>query len=61
VRVRHGVNRMGKTIHYYLNYSSQTREFNYAYRDGTELLGNRPLKNGAAIKLGAWDVAIVEE
>src|SRR5260370_3179339 len=37
VRVKHGSNRSGKTMHYYLNYSSDTQTFSYAYRSGMDL------------------------
>ena len=61
VRVRHGRNRLGKTVHYYFNYSRTIAACAYAYGAGTELLGQKTLAKGATIALGPWDVAIVEE
>jgi beta-galactosidase len=61
VRVRHGQNRLGQTLHYYFNYSQDDRSVTYAYGPGTELLGQKSLAKGASIALGPWDVAIVEE
>jgi beta-galactosidase len=61
VRVKHGQNRNGKTLHFYLNYSSSAQAFNYAYAAGTELLSQTSLSHGQALTLKAWDAAIVEE
>ena len=61
VRVKHGVNHSGKTVHYFLNYSSNEQKFPYAYPPGTELLANRPTVKGATVTLAPWEVAIVEE
>jgi len=38
VRVKHGTNRTGKVIHYYMNYSSDPQVFKYAYKPGEDLL-----------------------
>ncbi len=61
VRVRHGVNRAGKTLHYYLNYSSHEQKVAYGYRNGTDLLSNRAVASKATLTLEPWGVAIVEE
>ncbi|HXG32696.1 MAG TPA: beta-galactosidase [Bryobacteraceae bacterium] len=61
VRVKHGVNRAGRTLHFYLNFSGQSQSLTYPYREGRELLTDRPLSRGAALTLGPWDLAIVEE
>jgi beta-galactosidase len=61
VHVQHGVNRMGKKIHYYFNYSAAEQAANYSYGAGTNLLTGRSVDHGAALSLGPWDVAIVEE
>ncbi|MFL6437458.1 MAG: beta-galactosidase [Terriglobales bacterium] len=61
VRVKHGLNRRGRTIHYYLNYSSQPQTFTYPYGAGSELLSQKPIFISQEITLGPWDVAIVEE
>ncbi|MFY9724004.1 MAG: beta-galactosidase [Bryobacteraceae bacterium] len=61
VRVKHGVNRAGKTIHYYFNFSSAPQRPVYSYRRGTELLLNRPVAPNSTLALEPWGVAIVEE
>jgi beta-galactosidase len=61
VRVKHGVNGKGRTIHYYLNYSSEPQTFTYAYGAGADLLSQKPVASSQKITLGPWDAAIVEE
>jgi len=61
VRVKHGQNRNGKTLHFYLNYSSSPQTLNYSYAAGTELLSHTTLSHGQTLTLKAWDAAIVEE
>jgi len=61
VRVKHGVNRAGKTIHYYFNFSSAPQRPVYSYAGGTELLSNRPVTQSSVLALEPWGVAIVEQ
>jgi beta-galactosidase len=61
VHVRHGVNRMGKRLHYYFNYSGAEVKAPYAYAAGTNLLDDKPVANSAELTLGPWDLAIIEE
>jgi len=61
VHVQHGVNRMGKRMHYYFNYSANRLKFAYVYGDGTNLLDGKAAARGQEIELAAWDLAIVEE
>jgi beta-galactosidase len=61
VRVKHGVNRKGKTLHYFLNYSSDAQAFTYSFGAGTDLLSQSAVAPGQSIKLKPWDAAIVEE
>jgi beta-galactosidase len=61
VRVKHGVNGKGHTIHYYLNYSSEPQTFTYAYGAGADLLSQKTVASSQKITLGPWDAAIVEE
>jgi beta-galactosidase len=61
VHVKHGINRMGKQLHYYLNYSSDQQTFTYPYKEGTDLLTNNAIAASGKITLQPWDVAIVEE
>ncbi len=61
VRVRHGVNRLGKRVHYYFNYSSAANSFSYTYAEGKDLLTGGAVARSQSITLKPWDVAIVEE
>ena len=61
VRVKHGVNRAGKAVHYYFNFSPAPQRVVYSYARGTELLLTRPVAQDSALTLEPWGVAIVEE
>ncbi|GAB2554065.1 beta-galactosidase [Spirosoma aerophilum] len=56
-----GVNQQGKAVHYYFNYSSVPASVSYPHANGKELLSGESAPKNAALKLGAWDVKIVEE
>jgi len=61
VRARHGENRNGRQVHYYLNYSRQPQTFIYTRGAGKDLLGRRPIATGQTVELKPWDLVIVEE
>jgi beta-galactosidase len=61
VRVKHGTNRNGKTIHYLMNYSSDPQTFTYPYGAGEDLLTQRAVARSEKLTLKPWDLAIVEE
>jgi beta-galactosidase len=61
VHTRHGVNRMGKHLHYYFNYSGAEVKASYGYGPGSSLLDGRPIGKGAILTLPPWDLAIIEE
>jgi len=61
LHVQHGVNRMGKRVHYYFNYSAEEQRAKYAYGAGTNLLDGKAAAQGATLTIGPWDLAIVEE
>jgi len=61
VRVKHGMNRSGRTIHYYFNYSSDPQTFSYSYDAGTDLLTQTLVSPKQTITLKPWDLVIVEE
>jgi len=61
VRVKHGVSRTNKLLHYYFNFSSAPQRITYPYGSGTELLANVPISSGASLTLAPWGVAIVEQ
>ncbi len=61
VRVKHGSNRAGKTLHYYLNYSNDPQKLTYAYHSGMDLLSQATIADGQQVILKPWDAVIVEE
>jgi len=61
VHVQHGVNRLGKRLHYYFNYSGAEVKLSYAYASGTNLLDGKPVARAQELTLAPWDLAIVEE
>jgi len=61
VHVQHGVNRLGKRLHYYFNYSNSEVKLSYAHGTGITLLDGKPVANGDQLTLAPWDLAIVEE
>jgi len=61
VRVKHGTNREGKKLHYYLNYSSDSQTFNYSYATGKDLLTSAAVAPNQSLTLKPWDLAIIEE
>ena len=61
VHVQHGVNRMGKHVHYYFNYSGAVVKAIYSYGAGTNLLDGKPVTHQQELTLAPWDLAIIEE
>ncbi|MGO9338546.1 MAG: beta-galactosidase [Terracidiphilus sp.] len=61
VHVQHGVNRMGKQLHYYFNYSGAEVKLTYTYASGTNLLDGKSVAHAANFTLAPWDLAIIEE
>jgi beta-galactosidase len=61
VRVKHGTNRSGKTIHYYMNYSNDPQTFKYPYGAGDELTTQSAIGSQQGLTLKPWDLAIIEE
>jgi beta-galactosidase len=61
VHVDHGVNRLGKRLHYYFNYSGAEVKLTYSYAPGTSLLDGKAVAKSAELTLAPWDLAIIEE
>ena len=59
--VRKGLNDLGKTVCYFLNYSGMELEMPYDYKNGIELLENTAVENVTALQMPSWGVKIVEE
>jgi beta-galactosidase len=61
IQARTGVNRFGKTVRYYFNYSGNPATFTYRHKAGTDLLTSRAVKADETVTLAPWDLVIVEE
>jgi beta-galactosidase len=61
VHVKHAQNRLGKTLHFYFNYSGSPQEISYSYGSGTNLLSQAAVNHDQSLLLKPWDAAIVEE
>ncbi|MGB6974343.1 MAG: beta-galactosidase [Terracidiphilus sp.] len=61
IHAQHGINRFGKRIDYYFNYSGSVVKLNYSHGAGKSLLDGRAVANGQELTLAPWDLAIIEE
>ena len=60
VHTTEGVNRNGRHLHYYLNYSGETVSFPYAGQPGDDLITGAAFVSGQQITLKPWDLIIIE-
>jgi beta-galactosidase len=56
-----GKNQLGKTIHYYFNYSGEAKTLTYPHGTGKALLSGSAVTSQASIVLPAWGFQIIEE
>ncbi len=61
VREKSGVNDLGRTVHYFLNYSSLPQRFVYQQHPGRNLLTGQSIAAAQPVELQPWDLLIVEE
>jgi beta-galactosidase len=61
IHVQHGVNKLGKRLHYYFNYSANPVTAPYAYAPGTDLLTDQAVAPSTQLTIAPWDLVIVEE
>ena len=61
IHVVNGVDRLGKQLHYYFNYSAAPASFTYSHASGKDLLPDQPVATSQQVTLKAWDLAIVQE
>jgi beta-galactosidase len=59
--VKSGVNRYGRAVHYYFNYSDSSRHFVYPYMDATDLLSGKERVKGETVTLEPWGLVVLEE
>lgn len=60
VIVKNGTNQKGSKIHYFFNYSMESKQIIYPYDNGIQLISGDCVKRNQEIVLEAWDVCIVE-
>ena len=60
VIVREGMNDLGKTVRYFLNYSAEEQAVMYKYGDAEDVLTGEMIKTNAELRIPAWGVRIVE-
>lgn len=56
-----GLNRLGKRVHYYFNYTGSPASFVYRDGAGEDLLTSKPVGVSQDVTLQPWDLAIIEE
>ena len=61
VRARQLVDRDGRRVHFYLNFSAEPQSFAYPHAASTDLLNGRPVAAGQGLTLAGWDLAVVRE
>jgi len=61
IHVQHGVNRLGKRLHYYFNYSGFEVKVTYPHAAGTSLLDGKAVTGDTQLTLAPWNLDIVEE
>ena len=61
VKVKHGMGRNGRAMHYYFNFSAAPQRISYSYAAGRELLSNHNVAHGGEVSLEPWGVAIMVE
>ena len=61
VITKSGVNKLGKTIRYYFNYSAVPQKINYQNKNGNELISGRAISANSVLELEAWGVKIIAE
>jgi len=61
VIARSGVNKYGRGVHYFLNYSGADKGFVYRHPEAVELLTGKNVGEGDSVVLPAWGVMIMEE
>jgi beta-galactosidase len=60
IRVKHGVNALGHTITYLLNYSSSTAEVKYGGPPAHDVLTSMPVSTGQMLSIQPWNLVIAE-
>ena len=57
---RSGINKAGKAIRYFFNYSSESKEITHNYPTSKELISGKTVKEGDHVTLPPWGILIME-
>ena len=60
-RIKHGIAKDGKAIHYYLNYSNAPATLTYTYPSAHDLLTGHSLDKSQQLTIAPWDLVIAKE
>ncbi|HXO75909.1 MAG TPA: beta-galactosidase trimerization domain-containing protein, partial [Puia sp.] len=58
--MRSGVNRFGRSLRYYFNYSGQEQQFTYSDPSARDVLSGKIVEKGQVVKLEPWGLIILE-
>src|SRR5581483_3131822 len=61
LHVVNGIDKLGKRIHYYFNYTGSATTFVYDAAAGTDLLTGQHIASPEKLTLKPWDLAIIQE
>jgi len=61
IKVRHGQNSAGRTLHYYFNFSGEEQRASYPYNNGVDLMTGTSVHKGQEMKFQPWDLMIIGE
>lgn len=61
IRVKQGINALGKSLHYYLNYSGEELVLGYPHAPAVNLLSGETIEQNGSVQIEPWGVAIMEE
>src|SRR5581483_4958250 len=61
LHVVNGIDKLGKRIHYYFNYTGSATTFVYDAAAGTDLLTGKHIASPEKLTLKPWDLAIIQE
>jgi beta-galactosidase len=59
--VKSGINRQGKAIHYYFNYSAVPQKIKYIHKNGNDLMSNQPILMDSFMDVEGWGFKIIEQ
>jgi beta-galactosidase len=61
VIAKNGTNQFNKQVHYYFNYSGESKSLVYKRNRATDLLSGKEVNTGEKITLSPWNFTVLEE